>query len=64
MPGFLARVSEQSFEMENAIHDLQLLYETKEQKATKQALGSYECQCNCCHGAKWQHRITIKNNLR
>jgi hypothetical protein len=61
--GFLAKVLDQSFEMENAIHDLQLLYETKERMATKQGLGSYECPCNCCHGAKQQQKVTIKKHL-
>jgi hypothetical protein len=61
--GFLARVSNQSFEMANAIHDPQLLYEVEEWATIGQGLRSYKCPCNCCHGANQQQRITIKKNL-
>lgn len=63
MLGFLVGISYQSFEMANAIHDLQLLYEVKEWEGTKQGLRRYECPCNCCHGARQQQRITIKKHL-
>ncbi len=63
MLGFWVGISYQSFEMANATHDLQLLYEAKEQEATKQGLRSIECPCNCCHGARQHQRITIKKHL-
>jgi len=61
--GFLVGISYQSFEMANAIHDLQLLYEAKEHEATNQGLRSYECPCNYCHSARQQQRITTKKHL-